>query len=67
MTREEIDKLIYELEKTYCVDCIYIQATDDLDQDELRVRPNTYLSFRGQGINKERILEELDKQDLIRF
>lgn len=67
MTRAEIDKMIYEIEKKYCVDCIYIQATDDLDKDELRVRPNTYISFRGHGINKERIIEELDKLDLIRF
>lgn len=67
MTRDEIDRMIHEIEKKYCVDCIYIQATDDLDRDELRVRPNTYISFRGNGINKERIIEELDKLDLIRF
>lgn len=67
MTRDEIDELIEYLEKNYCVDCIYVQATDDLDKDELRVRPNTYISFRGHGINKERIIEELDKLDLIRF
>ena len=67
MTRAEIDELIDFLEKNYCVDCLYISSNDDLVRDELRVRPNTYISFRGQGINKERILEELDKHDLIRF
>lgn len=67
MTRDEIDELIEYLEKNYCVKCDFVEATHDLEYDQLNVTSTMSYHFNTFSLNKEHIINVIDKLDLIRF
>lgn len=69
MTRTEIDELIEYLEKNYHVKCSHSFSVSLFSGSEeyLKITPTLELFFRGANMNKETIINKLDKLDLIRF
>lgn len=71
MTREEIDELITYLEKTYHVKCLHVSqmtTTDGMEfPEKLIVIPDSTLTFKGMRLDRDFIINKLDKLDLIRF
>ena len=68
MTRAEIDELIIFLEKNYYVKCSYRVRKDEYGEvRKLVLVPTFKPCFFDHNINKEFIINELSKLDLIRF